>query len=107
MRSLLAVALLGMGTVLFSVNAPANAMPTGSNVAKSAATGAESSVQEVGRRHWHGHRHYRGYRSLGGHGRYWRHRHYGHRHYRPYYYGGYSPYYYPYRRRGFGLYFGY
>lgn len=100
MRSLIAVALLGVGAVTFSANAPAVAMPASSGVAQSSAAGAESSVQEVGRRHWRGHRHW------GGHHR-WHRRHY----YRPYYYGGYSPYYYnPYRyhrRRGFGLYFGF
>jgi hypothetical protein len=105
MRSLIAVAVLGVGAVLFSANAPANAMTAGSaGVAKSAAAGAESNVHDVrkrwrGHRGWHRHRHFH------------RHRWHRHRHYRPYYYGGYSPYYYrPYgywRRPGIRLYFGY
>lgn len=102
MRSLIAMALLGVGAVLFSATAPAQAMTAGSaaGVAKIAAT-ADSSVHEV-RRRWK-HRHYRR----------WHHRHYYgprfYRPYRPYYYGGYYPYYYPryYRRPGIRLYFGF
>ena len=105
MRSLLAVALLGVGAVLFSANAPAQAMTAGSaGIAKSAGAGVESNVHDV-RKRWRGHR---GWHR---HHRFHRHRSHRHRHYSPYYYGGYYPYYYRpyryYRRPGVRLYFGF
>lgn len=102
MRSLVAMAIVGVSAVLFSATAPAQAMPAGSaGIAKSAAAQSGSTVHQV--RRWR-HRHYR---------RHWRPRYYGYRRYRPYYYGGGIPlgyYGYPYRYRyyrrpGIGLYF--
>jgi hypothetical protein len=101
MRKLIAMALLGVGAVVFSATAPATAMPTGNAAAGAVkqAAGTGNAVEEVGRRHRHWrHRHHR----------HWRHHHHHRRYYRPYYYGGYYPYYYYpryYRRPGIHLHF--
>jgi hypothetical protein len=97
MRKLIAMALLGVGAVVFSATVPAQAMPTGNAAAGVVKQAAETgnAVEEVRhRRHWRRHHH-----------RHWRHHHHR-RFYRPYYYGYYGyPYYY--RRPGIRLYFGF
>lgn len=104
MRKLIAMALLGVGAVVFSATAPAQAMTAGNaaaGVVKQAAN-SDNAVEQVRKRHrhWRKHRHHR----------HWRRHHHRRHYYRPYYYGGYYGYpYYPryYRRPGVRLYFGF
>jgi Ni/Co efflux regulator RcnB len=101
MRKLIAMALLGVGAVVFAASAPVQAMPAGNAAAGvvKQASNSDNAVEEVRRRHRHWRRHH--------HHRHWR-RHHHRRFYRPYYYG-YPYYYYPryYRRGGVQLYFGF